>query len=306
MKAPTEKDLKVAALADEQGSVLRLRQLRDAGISRGRQRAQVDAERWYPLPYRGVVVPTVEHSQAGVWWRAVTEVGTRAWLGGITALLDAGLTGYDEPLIHVWVMKSTPKGAPAGVQLHETRRWNTGDVVQVGVPRSTPAVATVQAALWARSARQAMLAMVMPVQQRIVRAEDVAAQLERIRRHRFRRVLQTSIQDILRGAQSLGELDFARECRRRGLPEPSRQEMRRTSQGRVYLDVYWKRYRVAVEVNGAGHSRPEQAMRDEIRAMDLQLREDAAVQVSLFTLRCDPEPFFAKLAELLAARGWHR
>ena len=47
------------------------------------------------------------------------------------------------------------------------------------------------------------------------------------------------ILDLMDGVRSLGELDFARECRRRGLPEPSRQVVRRGRNGSYYLDVTW-------------------------------------------------------------------
>lgn len=287
-----------------QGHILTMADLRDYKVSRYEREAHVEAQRWRWLPHRGVVLHTGPVHGDGAWWRALTEVGVTARLGGITALTADGLKGFDEPLIHVWVTKGTHKGAPEGVRVHETRRWQQADATDAGIPRSKPAVATVQAALWARSPRQAALALVMPVQQRLVRADDVAKELGRIQRHRFRPALLAAIADIMDGAQSLGELDFARECRERGLPEPSRQVRRRTSQGRVYLDVYWEAYRVAVEINGAGHGRLEQAMADEIRAIDIQLRRDAAVQVSVLTLRLEPEPFFTKLAELLRANGW--
>lgn len=298
------RDRMVAELADEQAQVIALHQLRAARVTPGRQRAMVATERWQLIPYRGVVVATTQPAEQHRWRRALVQVGRQAWLGGITALQATGLTGFDEPVIHVWVHKSTPKGRPDGVRVHETRRWGPGDVAGAGIPRARPAVATVQAALWSASPRQALLAMIMPVQQRLVRPEDVRTELERVVRHRFRGALLAAIGDVVDGVRSLNELDFALECRRRGLPEPSRQVVRRGRRGRIYLDVYWAAFRVALEINGVQHGRLDTSMADELRAIDLQVRQDAAVQVSVLTLRCDPDPFFAKLAELLVARGW--
>lgn len=300
LSAATALDTKVGA-----DRVLRLADLKALDISRAEVRTRVAAGRWRALPHRGLVLDNGPIGDGpAAWMRAVVEVGAGARLGGITALHAAGLQGFREPLIHVWVAKSRSKQHIEGVRLHETRRWSAADSVPVGIPRSTPAVATVQAALWSRSRRQALLALVMPIQQRLVRPADVAAELNKIRRHEFRTMLQSSIGDIMDGAHSLGELDFAAECRRRGLPEPSRQVVTRTSQGRVYLDVRWGQFGVAVEINGAGHDRLDVAMRDEVRLLDLMSAGDAAVPVSVLTLRCDPEPFFGALLRLLRSRGW--
>lgn len=296
----------VASLAERQSRVLSLKQLQENDVSRSQRRANVAAERWADLPGRGVIIDLGPVEGPSAWWRAVTVLGPHARLGGVTALEAAGLSGYVEPLTHIWVPKSTYKGELQGVRLHETRRWTSEDGAPTGIPRARPEVATVQAALWAKSSRQALLCLVMPIQQRIVRPDDVAEVLGRVRRHRFRRMLQESIRDIAAGAQSLGELDFTRMCRERGLPEPSRQALRETPNGRAYLDVYWKAFRVALEINGAGHERLDQVMHDEIRTMDLQVHGETAIQVTVLTLRCDPGPFFDRLAELLRAHGWTR
>lgn len=237
------------------------------------------------------------------------QVGAGARLGGVTSLEVDGLKGFEEPRIHIWVPKSRRKLVPTHdisrrVVLHETRRWVLDDSVEVGLPRSKRAVATMQAALWARSPRQAALCLVMPIQQRLVRADDVALELARVRRHEFRRLLTSVLADIMGGAQSLNELDFAAECRRRGLPEPTRQQVRQLPSGRAYLDVRWSKFRVSLEVNGAGHDGLDVAMRDEVRIAHLQATGDAAIPVSVLTLRVDPEPFFDALRQVLVSRGW--
>ena len=62
------------------------------------------------------------------------------------------------------------------------------------------------------------------------------------------------VADLTDGAHSLGELDFARLCRERGLPEPSRQAVRRGPRGTIYLDVRWDHLRLVVEIDGAQHT----------------------------------------------------
>lgn len=278
--------------------------LREVKVSRGRRRAMVAGGRWRVVPGKGVVATPGPTTGEAAWREALMAVGPGAHLGGVTALEAHGLRGYVEPRIHIWVPKGLEKKDIAGVRVHETRRWTATDAMPVGLPRSVPAVATVQAALWAVSLRQAMLCLVMPIQQRIVRVEDVQKELDRVRRHRFRKPLQAGIRDIALGAESLNELDFAMACRTRGLPEPTRQVVRRLPHGRAVLDAFWERYRVVVEVNGAGHDGLDVAMRDELRITDLQVQGEAVIPLSVLTLRCDPDPFFDALERLLRTRGW--
>lgn len=283
-------------------------ELASAGVTRTMRRRMLRSGRWVAIgPGKGVVTHTGSLHGADASRSALLMVGPSARLGGMSALIEDGLKGYDEPLTHIWVPKGCEKstrGLPDAVRLHETRRWVADDSVTVGVPRSRPDVATVQAALWAVSARQAALCLVMPIQQRMVRADDVAVQLDRIARHEFRTMLRAVLADIRLGAESLNELDFAHECRARGIPEPTRQSRRKLSSGSVVLDVFWDKFGVCVEVNGAGHDALGVSMRDELRLADLQTQGDAALPLSVLTLRADPGPFFEALKRLLRSRGW--
>jgi hypothetical protein len=294
----------VADLPESADRVVSLARLREAGVARGRRRAHVTAERWRNLPHRGVVLDHGPLHGAASWRAALLQVGASARLGGVTALEASGLTGFDEPGVHVWVRKSTRKGHPDGVILHESRRWGDDDAAPNGIPRSKPAVATVQAALWARTARQAAYLLVLPVQQRLVTADQVGVELARVRRHAYRRLLVGVLADVADGVRSMNELDFARWCRDRGLPEPSRQTVRQSATGRRFLDVEWVALGVRLEVQGAGHARLLNALSDDVRLMDLAAEEGAAVSVSVLSLRVDPEPLFASLARLLQSRGW--
>ncbi len=292
-------------LADEaECRVAPIARLEALGVTRSQRRAQVAAGRWRAIPGRATALEPGPLSGPDLLTELLVRVGPSAALGGMSALVQHGLLGYEEDTVDIWVPKSQQKGRPAGVRLHETRLWTPADVGPIGLRRSTPPVATVQAALWARTPRQSLLCLVMPIQQRLVRPTDVSMALRRVRRHAFRRMLVAALADIAGGAQSLGELDFAGMCARRGLPEPSRQAVRTDGRGRMYLDVLWREFRVAAEINGAGHARLEQSLRDEVRAIELQASGLASVAVSVLTLRCDAEPFFAALARLLISRGW--
>jgi hypothetical protein len=62
------------------------------------------------------------------------------------------------------------------------------------------------------------------------------------------------VADAAGGAESIAEVDFARLCRRHGLPEPSRQAVRVDAAGRRrYRDAYFDRWRLQVEIDGSHH-----------------------------------------------------
>src|SRR4051812_35954140 len=137
------------ALAGTQGDVISRRQLYAAGVTRWQVRAQLKAKRWKRRGKQTVSVHTGLLTTEGEWWRALLEVGPRAALDGVTALLAAGLQHYDEAAIHVIAPKSSTPKKVKGVVVHESRRFAEADITSVGPRRVRPPVAAVHAALWA-------------------------------------------------------------------------------------------------------------------------------------------------------------
>jgi len=240
IRRPTRELEAVAALAGEQAGVVSRIQAYGLGVSRAQIRAQVRARRWRRVGSQSIALTTGPLTPSARRWAAVFEAGPRAQLDGVSALEASGLTGFASARIRVSVPRGARVRRARGLDIRQTRRWEAADLVTVGIPRTPPAVAAVRAALWAVSDRQAALLLTMTVQQRLATAEGLGVAALRIRRDRRRRLLHRVILDLAGGAQSLGEQDFARECRRRGLPEPTRQVMRRGRDGRYYLDVEWE------------------------------------------------------------------
>ena len=238
------------------------------------------------------------------WWAAVLEVGPQAVVAGSTALQAAGLSGVTDDVIHVAVPKSSRPARPAGVRVHETRLLRSDDVLRAGLPRARPAAATVQAALWARTDRQACLYLVAPVQQRLVTATAVAERLARVSRHRRLRLLRSVAADVVDGAQALGELDFAALCRRRGLPQPSRQSVVTTSRGRCYLDVEWEEWGVAAEIDGAHHLQVGTWLDDAWRQNEVVIDGRRVLRFPLLAIRIDPDRTMDQTEAALRRAGW--
>lgn len=188
--------------------------------------------------------------------------------------------------------------------MHETRRWRDEDVVSVGVPRTRPEVATVHAALWARSDREASLLLVAAVQQRVTSIDAVSAVLDRVRRDKRRTLLRAVLRDAGGGVHSLNELDFAAHCRARNLPEPDRQVLARSARGSSYLDVRWRRWRVVVEIDGVGHLDPGRWIDDSLRHNEIALDGDTVLRIPSLGLRLDPARHLDAVERALRRAGW--
>ena len=121
----------------------------------------------------------------------------------------------------------------------------------------------------------------MTVQQRLATGEQLL-EAQRVVRGRTRRaVVRQLVRDIACGAESLGELDFAGACRRRGLPEPSRQAVRELPGGRAYLDVAFEEYDLVVEIDGAGHLWGLAAVDDALRANEVVLGAERVLRINV-------------------------
>ena len=273
------------------------------GVTRSEVRANVRARRWRRVGSQSLAMHTGPLTELGRWWAAVFEAGPRAQLDGESSLVAGGLERYAAERIRV----SVPRGARVrrgkGIDIRQTRRWSADDLVKGGVPRTRNDVAAVRAALWARTDKQAALLLTMAVQQGLTTADRLGVEMLRIRRDRRRRFIHEVLLDLLGGARSLGELDFARECRRRGLPEPSRQVLRRGTHGRYYLDVIWESWGVVVEIDGIHHSWAGSIVADALRHNDVTLQSATVLRLPLLGLRVAPDEFFAQIETALAAAG---
>lgn len=115
--------------------------------------------------------------------------------------------------------------------------------------------------------------------------------------------MTTVITDLLHGVRSLGEHEFAQMCRARGIPEPTRQVLRRGKGGRYYLDVIWETWGVAVEIDGIQHSWASNVVADALRQNTVTLDNALVLRLPLLGLRVATDEFFAQIIEALVERG---
>lgn len=294
----------VRRLADQQGGVLSRRQLYAAGITRWEVAGHVRAGRWTKVSDQAVCLHNGPIAPEGHRWAAVIQGGPRACLDGASALVASGLQRYEVDRIRVSVPRGARVRRSSAYDIRQTRRWAQQDLMPSGIPRTRPAVAAVRGALWARTDRQATYLLTLTVQQGLCRPEDLGLELLTVRRDPRRLLLHTVVDDLLGGARALGELDVGRELRRRGLPAFERQVLRKDSRGRYYLDLYWPRWRLVVEVDGIHHAWVENVVGDALRQNSLVLAGDTVLRLPLLGLRLRPEDFFDQIEQALRRAGF--
>jgi very-short-patch-repair endonuclease len=284
--------------AAERDGVVSRRELAALGLDRFAVRDMVSAGRWRVLGRQTVCVHTGELSALARWWWAVIEAGPEiAALDGVSALMAAGARHLSSPEIHLSVRHASRPLPVRGVRIHQVRKWERGDVTTGGVPRVRPEVAAIRAAHWAVSDRQAALFLCVAVQQRIVSPDALQRAARRITGRRRRAFVRRVVADLVDGAHSLGELDFARLCRERGLPEPSRQVVRRGPRGKVYLDVRWDALKLVVEIDGSQHTQGLSVSDDNLRANAVAIRGDTVLRIDLVGLRVFEHLFMDQICE---------
>jgi hypothetical protein len=295
---------RIARLAAATDDVLSRRELYAAGLTRAELRAELRAQRWKVHGSNTVAVHAGPISSRASMRRAVFEVGADAALDGVSALIFAGLEHFSSDVVHVSISKGARASRSRGVRIHETRRRRDDDLVTQGLPRVRNEIAAIRGALWASSNRQAALVLVMAVQQGLATAAQLVDANSSIKRDRRRSFIRGVLADIASGVQAIGELDFARLCRRYGIPEPDRQVPRRLPSGRVYLDAYWDRYRVVAEIEGMQHQLPGAAIDDSLRQNWLTVSRDAVLRIPVLGLRVAEADYMNQLAQVLRRNGW--
>lgn len=291
-------------LAARQALAVSRQQLSAAGVPRWVIRRELAMGRWQTFGRQVVILHNGPLSAETRRAAAALEVSPVAALDGPTALQAAGAKGLTDTVPVVSAPKGSRPRRPRGVTVHETRRFREDDVLTNGTRRMRPAVAAVHAALWAVTDRQAMLFLTITVQQRLATVAQLAEVLGRVRRHRRRLLLTQVLCDVAGGAQSLGELDVARALRRRGLPEPVRQAVRRRADGRQYLDCEFPAFALVLEIDGIGHLEALQMLADLLRDLTLGSEGTLVIRIPLIAWRLGEEQVLDALEQLFRARGW--
>lgn len=292
-------------LGDLQDGVVSTRQLTELGVSYEELRTELHAGRWHRVGRKTVSVSgSKQLTERARHHQAVWDVGGDACLDGVSALTAWGLAHWTEELVHVSVSQGARYHRVPGVRVHVMRR--RGAIVRAGLPRTTSEVAALRAAMWARSDRAAATVLAMSVQQRIVAPERLLGAWRSVGRCPRRTVLDRLVPLVAGGAQALSEIDFAELGRSRGWPEPDRQAVVRTAQGRTYLDARFTRFGTIAEINGVQHYEAQAVRDDALRRNRHAIGNGTALEIPALDLVLDPDPFLDQVEEALRKGGWRR
>lgn len=296
----------------EQSAVLTYRQAVDL-LGPGRVRHLTSSGRWRSIG-RGLLLAgpgRLDRDQQ--LWVAVLAAGRGAVLAGPTAVCEAGVRGARRDPIHLLVpaqrmvsrlLPGLPIDMPA-VRVHRTSVLPDGHLQRGRPPRTTLARAVIDAAAWATGDDEAVTVLAAACQQRKVTPAELHEVVSTLPRTRRRSLIRSTLDDVAGGAEALSEIDFVRLCRRFGLPEPDLQHRRRDATGRLrYLDAYWRRWRLHVEVDGAHHLDVRHWAADMQRQNDIWISGDRILRFPAHHIRAHPTRVATQLRTALAAAGW--
>ncbi|MDT4925770.1 MAG: hypothetical protein QOG01_3483 [Pseudonocardiales bacterium] len=265
--------------------------LRREGWTPSAVRSQIVARRWQRIG-RAVVRHNGPLSADELNRVALIVLGPRALLTSFTALGARGLLGWERGEIHTLVPRGARVRRPDGLPLriHYTDRWTELSDASRGDLDSVAHAALLAAASF-EGVRPACAVLAATVQQRLLSATSLTAAVRNDVRVRHHRDLLAAARDIGQGAEALSEIDFARLCRRYGLPQPTRQALRPMPGGRRrYLDAEWKRRdgrRVVAEVDGALHLIVQRWWDDQLRQNELAIADDIVLRFPTVVVRAE-------------------
>jgi hypothetical protein len=294
-----------ASVLTDQSGVLTSGQA-DRLFGRGVVRANMRALRWQ-RPHRGIVVlhngPLTTTQQT---WLALLTAQHGSALAGVSALLEDQLRGFDRDLVQIVLPKGARRPPLPWVSYHWSTQLGDADVHPLRQPRRTrPARSAIDEASWSIHERRARVIILATAQQRIVAPRDLSDALARRGSPRNRAMILESVHDAAGGIQSLPETDFERIRRRCRLPAPSRQVVLQRRDGKLYLDVEWRRYAARCEIYGIPHSFVAQWDGDVDRANEITLDGPRLLIFTSYAVRRRrQERVGDQLVRLLRRGGW--
>lgn len=277
-----------------------------AHYGHGAVRWRVGQGRWQ-RPRTGVLVthsgPLTPTQQL---WVDLLASGSGAVLAGLTAASSDGMRGFDTDVTHILVPHPRKVTQRPGIVIHRSATLTDRDVHPVRLPpRTRLARSLVDAAAWAATDGRARALLAAGVQQRLTRVSDLRAVVDRFPTLPRRRLIRITLDDVEGGAQALSEINFTRLVRRFGLPEPDRQVVRRDRHGRRrWLDVYFDKWGVVVEIDGFWHMEAEQWWADMDRDNELIIAGEQVLRYPTFVVREQPELIARQVLTALHRAGW--
>lgn len=260
----------------------------------------VRSGQWQRLTHSTFLASPANPTDLQLAWAALLHCGARSALAGHNALV---LHGWRDTLRKPFdvVCPNPMRQAPKWIR---PRRVLTEQAMVTTPPRVNAHDATLQAAAWARSQRQAMYVVVSSLQQRMTSAPRLAELLAARPRLRRRGLISRVVDEYAGGSQSLNEVDLGAVCRKHGLPQPVRQVSRMDEFGTARsIDAEFEGPNgiIRVEVEGMHHFDPDNWLQTLRRSNALALSTDGIqLHYSSWTIRWEPLEFVNDLRRALS------
>jgi hypothetical protein len=292
-------------LLSRQCGVIATWQAEAAGANGLRMRDLVRSGRWQRLGTGVYAAFTGKPPRPAVLWGAVLRCGPGALLSHETAAELDGLLGTPAKLIHVTVRAAQHLSPVAGIAVHRSSR-SIGFKQERGLPPRTNTEETVLDLAQATASFDDVVALIARAcQLRLTTPFLLDDTLRQRAKARWRGEISRALSDGFDGVHSLLEYRYVRDVERpHGLPRPDRQAQADQDGARIFRDIHYRAYRLAIELDGRA-SHP-----DEQRWQDTR-RDNAAAAEGITTLRYGwadvtehPCQTARQIATVLASRGW--
>lgn len=239
-------------------------------------------------------------------WVALLRAGEGAVLAAASAMVEHGVRveAPERPQVVVPAHRSWPR--IPGVDVRRSRLLGPSHVHPVHQPPVMRlARATLDATSLCREPDDVRALLCAPVQQRRVRVSELRASLLTLGPLTGRSLVLQTLDDLEIGAQSVHEVRFLKGVRQRGLPLPDLQSLARRPDGKAFLDCWWERYRLHVEIDGLAHLWVSQWLADLARSNELEIDTPARrLRFAGFQLLESPDEVFSQVERALVAGGW--
>jgi hypothetical protein len=275
------------------------------GVSSRHMQDLVRRGRWQRLHFGVYATFTGEPPRSALLWAAVLRAGPRAILSHETAAELDGLTDRPSKTIHVTVPEPQHMRAVPGLVIHRSSR-SIGVRPQRRLPLRTATEETLlDLAEVANSFDDVVALLARACQRRLTTPFLIGETLSLRARVRWRTEIEQALRDVDAGAHSALEYRYLRDVERpHGLPTAERQAKAIQNGAVIYRDALYRRYGVAVELDGNASHPAEQRWRDK-------RRDNAAAVDGIVPLRYGwadvterPCETAREVAAVLARRGW--
>ncbi|WP_313407625.1 type IV toxin-antitoxin system AbiEi family antitoxin domain-containing protein [Aeromicrobium sp.] len=290
----------------DQSGVVSRSQLKQVGWTDADVRRAVRRRELTPV-HRGVYV---DHTGPLTWeqraWAAVLTVWPAA-LCDESALraFDPDRTARDDDSIHVAIDRGRTAVAPAGVVLHHRIDLESHVAWNLGPPRLHHDEVIIDVAVRQRRRLDAVAVLADAVGSRRTTAQRLITVIGSRKRVRDRHWLVSVLRDIESGTWSVLEHGYLTRVERpHGLPGGRRQVRHVAASGTRYRDVEVPGLAV-IELDGRRfHSGSRQRDRDLERDLDAAAEAQTTVRLGYGQVFDRPCRTAAKVAAVLAGRGW--